>query len=165
MIASRPSLLRPLVLAASLVLVGAVAAQVVPPNRRAAAVEAAQNLIAARDTALPANLVDPFHPVGFGASEAPADPQGNEPAPDPANRSGPRTDRELLAAIAAAIRAPNVITLGGQQILVFGQRRVKAGDTLTISFEGTDYTLTVTAIDRTSFTLRLNREEYTRPIK
>lgn len=155
-----------ILLALGLGLAGA-SAQVILPAKRAAALEAAQQLLANRDATLPAKLADPFHPPGFGGSSVmtPVLP-GNETMTEPAPRpSGPRTDRELLAAIAAAIRAPNVITMGGQQILTFGQKQVKAGDPLTINFEGADYTLTVTAIDRTSFTLRLNREEYTRPIK
>lgn len=139
----------------------ALTAQVVPPSRRAATLEAAQQLLAPRDAALPETLADPFHPASPVDTAAPQ-PSSGEPQADPA---GPRTERELLAAIANAMRPPNVITMGGQQILLFGQKRVKAGDPLTINFEGSEYTLTVTAIDRTSFTLRLNREEYTRPIK
>ena len=34
-----------------------------------------------------------------------------------------------------------------------------------ITFEGTEYTVEVTAIENNNFTLRLNREEFTRPIK
>ena len=34
-----------------------------------------------------------------------------------------------------------------------------------ITFEGNQYTLEITSIDRTNFTLRLNREEFTRTIK
>lgn len=148
-------------------LAAAANAQVVPPAKRAASLEAAQNLIATRDAALPSNLADPFHPPGFGASqETPnVSPGTDNPTTEPAVRSGPRTDRELVAAIAAAIKPTGNFILGGQPILAFGQKRVKAGDPLTINFEGTEYTLTITAIDRTSFTLRLNREEYTRPIK
>lgn len=166
MISPRTSLLLSVVVLA----MGAVtaSAQVVPANKRAASLEAAQNLIAARDTALPANLADPFHPAGFGNSPVTPNVQpggGETPTTEPVVRSGPRTDRELIAAIAAAIKPSGNFVIGGQPTLVFGQKRVKAGDPLTINFEGTEYTLTITAIDRTSFTLRLNREEYTRPIK
>jgi hypothetical protein len=142
--------------------------QVVPPTRRAAAVEASQKLLATRESPLPTDLVNPFYPQAFaeiraGGPVAAGPGVGADPVTP--TQSGPRTDRDLLAAIATAMRAPNLITLGGEQILVFGQKRVKAGDTLTINFEGTDYVLEVTAVDRVSFTLRLNREEYTRPIK
>jgi len=49
--------------------------------------------------------------------------------------------------------------------LVFGQKRVKAGGLLTITFEGNEYTLEIVSIAPPNFTLRLNREEFTRPIK
>lgn len=140
-------------------------AQVVPPARRAAALESAQQLLAARDTGLPAKLPDPFHPESFGASADASPGADGDTVADAPVRRGPRTDRELIAAIAAAIKPTGNFVVGGQPILFFGQKRVKAGDPLTINFEGADYTLTITSIDRTSFTLRLNREEYTRPIK
>ncbi len=139
-------------------------AQVASPAKRAAAVAAAQKLLAAKEAALPSVMADPFHPGAFGASTAPTQTDGGEPA-GPDTGSGPRSRRDLLVTMANALRAPNLITLGGQQYLLFGQKRVKAGEFLTINFEGNDYSLEVTAIDRTSFTLRLNREEYTRPIK
>ena len=77
----------------------------------------------------------------------------------------PKTDRDILQAIAASLKPTGNFVLSGQPTLVFGQKRVKAGGLVTITFEGTEYTLEITAIERTSFTLRLNREEFTRPIK
>jgi hypothetical protein len=79
--------------------------------------------------------------------------------------TGPRGDRELLEAIAKSLKPSGYIVLGGQASLSFGQKRVKAGGILTITFEGSQYTLEITSIDRTNFTLRLNREEFTRTIK
>lgn len=142
-------------------------AQVVPPARRAATIEAAQQLLAAREATLPTKLTDPFHPENFGGSTEiePGPGTSGSETPVETPRSGPRSDRELVAAIAGAIKPSGYFIIGGEPTLVFGQKRVKAGDPLTINFEGADYTLTITAIDRTSFTLRLNREEYTRPIK
>lgn len=142
-------------------------AQVLPAARRAAALEAAQALVAQRDVALPPKLSNPFYPASFGGGQQEVTPAGpGDGALEPVLRpSGPRSDRELLATLAGAIRPSGYFVIGGVPTLVFGQKRVKAGDPLTINFEGSDYTLTVTAIDRTSFTLRLNREEFTRPIK
>jgi len=153
--------------AALLAAVPAAWSQVLPPARRAAALEAAQAYVAQRDAALPPKLANPFFPASFGGNQAEAIPSGpGEATLDPIPRpTGPRNDRDLLATLAGAIRPSGYFIIGGEPTLVFGQKRVKAGDPLTINFEGTDYTLTVTAIDRTSFTLRLNREEFTRPIK
>ncbi len=140
----------------------AVRAQVSSPATRTATVEAARKLLAAAEAVLPAGLVDPFHPTTFGeqaSTTQASDADGGAPRP------GQRSERELLMSIAGAIKPSGYFVLGGEPTLVFGQKRVKAGGTLSINFEGADHTLEVTAIDRTSFTLRLNREEYTRPIK
>ena len=55
--------------------------------------------------------------------------------------------------------------MGSERLLMFGKKKLKAGDHLTVNFEGQDYTLELVAIDRTNFTLRLSHEEITRPIK
>ena len=53
----------------------------------------------------------------------------------------------------------------GEAILIFGQKKLKVGDRLTITFEGADYDLEIAAINSTTFTLRYNGEEITRSIK
>jgi hypothetical protein len=70
-----------------------------------------------------------------------------------------------LQAIGASLKPSGSVTLGGEPTLIFGEKRVKAGGFLTITFEGSEYTLEIVSIDRPNFTLRLNREEFTRPIK
>lgn len=169
-------------LSASLVLVAATAAlaadvaPVVAPPKRAETLAAAQKLLTPRDAAAPANLVDPFHSEAFAAAAATSGTAtvgnpGGTAAGGPASGTtgaarpaGPRSTRDLLQAIGDALRPSGFIVMGGQPSLSFGQKRVKAGGTLTITFEGAEYTLEVTAIDRTNFTLRLNNEEYTRPV-
>jgi len=137
-----------------------------PPNRQES-VELAKRMLAQREA--PDINVDPFHPEAFADVAAatghvpgtPATPGGETAAARP----GPRSGRDLLEAIANGLKPSGNFVINGQQTLLFGQKRVKAGGLLTITFEGTEYTLEVTAIQRTSFTLRLNREEFTRPIK
>lgn len=152
---------------------------VVAPAARTTSLATAQKLLAAKDPAAPANLVDPFHSESFASAAAAAGSSapaaapgaptagtaGATPGGSTARPAGPRAPRDLLAAIADALRPSGYIVMGGQPSLSFGQKRVKAGGTLTITFEGSEYTLEVTAIDRTNFTLRMNNEEYTRPIK
>jgi len=139
----------------------AVQAQIVSkPDSRQNMLTAAENLLAIKTPATPADAIDPFNSPGFseamGLTRAPV---GEAP------RKAPRGDREILDAIGAQLKPSGNFILGGQQTLIFGQKRVKAGMPMTINFEGTEYTIEITAIDRTSFTLRLNREELTRPIK
>jgi hypothetical protein len=87
------------------------------------------------------------------------------PAEGDGLKTGPRNDRDVLNAIAAELKPTGFFVIGGKETLIFGQKRVKAGTPMTINFEGIEYTIEITAIDRTSFTLRLNREELSRPIK
>lgn len=137
---------------------------VVAPSARQGVLEGARRIIAPHDTAIAPSVKDPFHPAYVDeATSADAGSAGME-APVQA-RPSVRSERDLLAAMAAGIKPSGSIVIGGEATLIFGQKRVKSGGTLAITFEGVDYALQITAIDRTSFTLRLNREEYTRPIK
>ena len=133
---------------------------VLAPAKRQEVLDKARLLLAAREVA--PVTVDPFHSEKF--AEIVSGPRANPTAANAVVVS-PRTEKEILQAIAASLKPSGNFVLSGQPTLVFGQKRVKAGGLLTITFEGTEYTLEITAIERTSFTLRLNREEFTRPIK
>ena len=155
------------VLAAGFAATLAVAAEgdlVASPAKRQETLAMAKKLLATREITPVTD--DPFHSAAFyemvaGLGHVPGVPSpGGTTSP-----VGPRTDRDLLQAMAASLKPSGNFDLGGQRTLIFGQKRVKAGNSLTITFEGTEYILEVTNIDRTSFTLRLNREEFTRPIK
>lgn len=153
-----------LVLAVGAVTAEAQRSDLIPPQRRAVTVEKATSIIQQRDVGVvAADLKNPFSPPGFDrpdpAEQAPVVPAG------PAQPVGPRNDRELLAEVAPRITPSGTAILGGEPILLFGQKKVKVGDQLSITFDGASYVLVIAAIERTSFTLRLNREEITRPIK
>lgn len=151
----------------------AVGQTVTNPAKRQQSIDHAKAFVAPREI-VPLN-VDPFNSPAFAEAAAavgrvsnvpnPTTPAGTGTGATPAAPTGPRTDHDLLAAIANSLKPGGSIVLGGQPTLLFGQKRVKAGGVLTITFEGNQYTLEVVSIDRTNFTLRLNREEFTRPIK
>jgi hypothetical protein len=109
---------------------------------------------------------DPFHSEAFVETLANSSgvPSSKGPADGARVQTGPRSNRDVLQAIGTSLK-PRYLELGGQRILFFGQKRVKAGDMLTINFEGTDYALEIVSIEKPNFTLRLNRDEFTRPIK
>lgn len=112
---------------------------------------------------LPTPLRPPFNPPGFDQPDpeelqARENTQANEPAK-------PKSEREVLATIAEKITPSGTIILSGNPILILNKKKFRVGDTLSVSFEGRDYDLEITAIDRSSFTLRMNRSEITRPIK
>lgn len=138
------------------------AGTVLPPAQRQGALDKARQVLTTKE-AVPV-AADPFHSERFaemvsGASRA------NTPAVAAVGAPNQRTARDILQAIAASLTPSGNFVMNGEHTLVFGQKRVKAGDFLTITFEGAEYTLEITAIERTSFSLRLNREEFTRPIK
>ncbi len=139
------------------------AGQVATPTRRASAVAAAKKLLTVTEHGAIPNLVDPFH--SDTVVQPPIDKVPDEPGKPP--KPGPKVDdsSRLIRAIAAALKPSGHFVIGGEPNLVFGQKRVKAGGHLSITFEGTAYTVDITAITNTTFTLSLNGEEYTRPIK
>lgn len=137
-------------------------ADILPPLRRAEAMERAQVFLSPPPPlALPETLNNPFAPPAFfGRPAAPVAPVAGVVRP-----VGPSDDRELLERIAPAITPSGTFIIGGEPFLLIGQRRVKIGDALPITFEGTPHVLVITDIQATTFTLRLNQEQLTRSIK
>ena len=136
---------------------------VISPAKRQEILDHAKSLLAAKNPAAVGK--DPFR------SETPVEAQpvstGEVTPAKAVVQAGPRSAHDLLQAIATSpsLKPSGFFVLSGQPTLVFSQKRVKAGGTLTITFEGTEYALEIVAITPPNFTLRLNREEFTRPIK
>lgn len=139
------------------------------PEKRRATVELAQRLAHPPAPApLTPGLVQPFNPSAFGQpdpEELRAIAAASAAAAAASAQSKPSTDREFLEVIAARVLPSGSVLLGGQQYLIFGKKRLQVGDRLTVSYDNSEYILELTAIERTTFTLRLNKDEITRPIK
>ncbi len=134
------------------------------PTKRADALVQSKALLAAKE--VPSGVKDPFHSEAYVEALGASGPKSAaNPAAPQAAPTGPRSNRDLLQAIATSLKTSGFFVLSGEPTLVFGQKRVKAGGVITIHFEGADYTLEVVSIKSPNFTLRLNREEFTRPIK
>lgn len=142
--------------------VRASAEDVLSPTKRAETLKNGKALLSTKEGAGTAK--DPFHSEAFVETLATNSGLTTTKPQTEGVPTGPRSNRDVLQAIATSLK-PRYLELGGQAILFFGQKRVKAGDKLTINFEGTDYALDIVSIDRPNFTLRLNRDEFTRPIK
>lgn len=114
---------------------------------------------------LPAKLAQPFAPPGFDQPDA-DEKAAAQAATKGASGAPPSvSSRETLAAIAAKISPSGTISVGESPMLLFGKKFVKVGAHLTVTYKGSDYDLELVAIDRTTFTLRLNHDEITRPIQ
>jgi hypothetical protein len=132
-------------------------ADILPAARRIPVVEAAKRLVQQPDAApLPDELKNPFSPTPLVRETS-----------GPVREAAPATvtDRQLLETIARQIDPTGTVSIGGEPFLLFGQKRIKVGDALPITFDGQQYELVITAIKPTSFTLRLRGEELTRSIK
>lgn len=149
------------------------ASDLLPPARRQPSLDLAERYAKPAPLApLPEDLVHPFNPAAFGQPDpeelraiAAAKSAAAAAAAQAKAAAKPATDREFLDVIAAKISPSGILILGDEPLLIFGQKRLRVGDRLTVSYDGQDYDLELTAIDRSTFTLRLNRDEITRPIK
>lgn len=137
---------------------------ILPVQRRAVSVDTAARIVEPRSLpALPATLNNPFAPQGF---DEPDEGEAGIVAPTQAGaRPAVRTSRDNLEVIAANIQPTGTISLRGEPILLFGSKQVRVGEELIVTYEGGTHVLMVTAIQSTNFTVRLNNDELTRPIK
>jgi hypothetical protein len=103
--------------------------------------------------------VDPFNPLSLGANPVPSEVKSGDTV------HAVSSDLDILEKIAPHITPSGALVLNGEPVLLFREKKLKVGDTLTINFEGTTYMVIITSIDRSSFKIRFNREEITRPIK
>jgi len=147
---------------------------VAPAAKRRPSVDLAQRLSAVTPPPpLAADVNLPFNPVAFGQPDpeeqraidaALASQQAAFAAGQP-RPAAAATDRDQLAAIAAQLKPTATVFRGSDPLLVINGKFYKIGTKFTVAFGGSDYVLELSAIDRTTFTLRLNGEAITRPIK
>lgn len=140
-----------------LIAVSSLSAQdVASPQKRMASLDLARTLLTTRVLDQTGEVLDqknPFNPIRTVRREA----------TDVAVIKN--SDRDILVMAAAQINPSGTAQLGNTAILLFGQKKLKVGDTIPFVFQGIAYELVVSVIDRTFFSLRLNDEEITRPIK
>ena len=132
-----------------------------PAAKRAATVELAGKLLnppASTDGA--GALVNPFTLNGSRSEDGAAD-DGQAAA----NRAAIlASNRTLLAALAEQLDPKGTFIVGGEAIILLGQKKLKVGERYPITFEGAVYELEITSIETTRFSVRYKNEEVTRPI-
>lgn len=100
-----------------------------------------------------ANATDPFYSVEM---EAASTAQSERKSVD--ETSAPPSDAEILEEVAGKIRPSGVMRFGPSMHLLFGERRVKTGEFISIQYQGQKYRLEVVEVDARAFVLRLNEE-------
>jgi len=71
----------------------------------------------------------------------------------------------VVATIAAKLDPSGMMVVRGVPQLIYAKRPLPVGTRFTATYKNQDYEVELVAIDRTSFTLRYQGEEITRPIK
>ena len=134
---------------------------ILPPQKRTASLDLVRSLLTTKPIDISADTLaknNPFNPVKPSVdSEA--------VAKGPTAPASALSERDLLQTLAATVTPSGTMQLGDQLILLFGQKKLKVGDHIPIVFQGSTYELQISAIERTSFSLRINNAEITRPIK
>jgi len=145
--------------------ISAQGADILPPLRRQEVVDQAKLIIdPPAQTELTAEINSPFFPNSL----KPKEEETFAPVADtsaPVVAAAPASVYELLGEIAPQINPTGAIMLNGQPLLLFGQKRIRVGDQLPIIYDGENYTLLISRIESSNFTLRLGAAEVTRPIK
>lgn len=136
-------------------------ADIQPPKAREVVVGRARALVD-RDVEaaakLPEKATNPFDPsAGQPVIEQVVVPQALAPTR--------LSDDAQLRKLAGTLQPTGTITLGGDAYLLFGQKKFKVGESLPIVFEGGTYSVLVTDIQSTSFSIRFGEAEIVRPIK
>lgn len=154
-----------------------IVSDLLPPQRRDAVVDIARKLTErAAPTPLAADMPNPFNPAGFNdpdpASALPGPARPGQPGVPgaaggeaPGQPVRPPGDRDILETLAARLTPSGTFVLGGKPMLIIDRNRFEVGTKFIVTFDGQDYELELSAIDRTTFTLRFRGEEITRPIK
>jgi hypothetical protein len=131
------------------------------PAQREQTLKAALDLLATRGVVatLPNVTPTPFEFGGNRGGESLVD-DGSIPLPAPPQGS----PRDKIQALAQMIPATGTVSLGGSRMLLLGQKRLKLGDTYTITLEDQEYQLTINDIQTTTFTVEFQGETFRRPV-
>jgi len=137
-------------------------ATVIPVKERTLTLALATELLSSKETdraAAMAQIRDPFEVV---LANVPVQASTSiEVVP-----TAPRyNDRQVLEAIAPKVVPTGSARIGNTDYLLFGQKKLKQGEKLTITYEGSAYLIEIVSIERNNFRIRLNSEELVRPIK
>jgi hypothetical protein len=132
------------------------------PAARLAALKTVETLLAGKvkqgeDTVL---VKDPFNPSAQDLRED-YDPN----AAKDQRPLGRRPEAELLEEMAKQVQPTGSVTLGGEPYLLFGEKRRKMGDKVTVLIDGVEYEIEIGTIEKNRFRILYNDLQTTRSIR
>jgi hypothetical protein len=137
------------------------APDVAAPSQRSNTVSFAERILKPKPVVIPSNYSNPFTLSGERTSGGDAVDQEQAAAAKAAILA---SNRNLLAVLADKLEPKGTFVVGGEAIILLGQKKLKVGETYSITFEGAVYELEITGIETTRFSVRYKNEELTRPI-
>ncbi|BET66383.1 hypothetical protein ASA1KI_13010 [Opitutales bacterium ASA1] len=107
-----------------------------------------------------ADVADPFFPA-----QAPVETIATDTGEVVTAQKPAKSSEEILSAVAPRIAPTGTMLIGAEPYLLIGGRRYGSGDQISVTFEDTVYAVTITSIERNSYTLRLEDKELRREFK
>lgn len=128
------------------------------PAQREAIITAGLGLLAVRDNEV---VLDKDAPDPFIGKAAPVTDSVVEAVPIPRVVIN---EADLLRSLANQLSARGTAILGQDRFLLLSQKRLKVGESITISFAGNAYEVVLSDLTSTTFTIKRNGLTFTRPV-
>lgn len=138
------------------------ATAVIPSKRRLQSLEGASQVLAIQETTWKEtvkSLPDPFFRDNFVPEETAI------PVEATGEKTSDKSDLEILRGISMQLQPTGTLEVGDGRYLLLDGKRLKVGDEIPLVFEGLIYRITISSVQRNSYTLRLNNEELRREFK
>jgi len=134
---------------------------ITPPNQREISLSQAKKIMSERSgiVNLAGNSANPF--ILIDNSQSATDLASADSSKDSAP---PEPKVDLLAQISTQIRPSGTMNLGGSQIIIIGQKKLKNNQVYIVALDGKEYQVIIKNITSNSFTFQLGDKEFTRPI-
>jgi hypothetical protein len=135
---------------------------VIPSKRRLQSLEEAHRILARQESTWKEtvkSLPDPFFRDNFVPEET------ANPVEATSETSSDKSDLEVLRGISEQLQPTGTLEVGDSRYLLLDGKRLKVGDEIPLVFEGLIYRVTISSVQRNSYTLRLNDEELRREFK
>ena len=106
------------------------------------------------------------HTVKTAVTNSPFAPSKYLPEePQPVGPVQPRSPQEFAETLAAQLLPTGVLMAGDNALLLFGEKKIKVGEMILITFDKQSYEVELIQLSRTTFTVRYKNIEITRSIK
>lgn len=135
--------------------------KVIAPQKRDDSLAKALTLLEPKDLAVPAGFSDVFYPAQFDEAIRAASNAAASRNADVSPGQG-----SLVERVAVALTPTGILEVKGELVLLFGEKRVRAGETIVaILPDGSRHVAAVVSVTPPYFTFRVGNEVHSRLLK